>query len=161
MNYITILNIFHCFSSRVKRAKADTHLTLKMFFILGLTWIFDIIAFAIEKHQMTTTQNTQIESVSMEIVLVIFLVINASHGVIFFCIIYFTSANIKKIKIWCGLSRARTAFSNYYSSLRHTSTANRTRATSIQMDTFSKATQKSFLQSSRMRSTRANHERDL
>ena len=136
---------------RQKRAKADTQLALKMFFILGLTWTFDIIAFAIEKHQMTNTEKTQIGSVAMEIALVVFLVINASHGIIFFCLIYFTSANINKIKVWCGLRKARRAFSNYYSSLRHTSTSNRTRATSIQMDTFSKTTQKSFLRSSRMR----------
>ena len=149
---------------RQKRAKADTQLTLKMFFILGLTWIFDIIAFAIEKYQMTNTEISQTSSLAMEIVLVIFLVINASHGIIFFCIVYFTHANFKKFIIWCGISKAQRAFSNYYSSIRHTSTANRTRTTSMEMSRFrkhSETTQMSTIRSSRMRSKRAINEEDF
>ena len=123
-----------------------------MFFIYGLTWIFDIIAFAIEWYQMANTEISQTSSLAMEIVLVIFLVINACHGIIFFCIVYLNTANIIK---------AQRTFSSYYSSIRHTSTADRTRATSFEMSRFrkhSETTQMSTIRSSQMRSKRARNE---
>ena len=153
--------MFKSFRRQTRRANADTQLAIKLFFILGLTWIFDITAFAIEKYQMTKTDISESSNLVIESVLVIFLVINASHGIIFFFIIYCTSANINKIKIWCGIAKAQRAFSNYYSSLRKTSSSNRTRNTSIRMSTFrrhSDNTQSSFIRSSRMRSKRATND---
>ena len=53
---------------------------------MGLTWTFDIIAFAVQPYE----QN----HIGIEILVILFLVINASHGVIFFCTIFFNSENI-------------------------------------------------------------------
>ena len=70
--------------------------------MLGLSWTLDIIAFAIEPYEQT--------NISVEILVVVFLVINASHGIIFFFVVFFDKSTIKQMKIWCGkLSASRVS----------------------------------------------------
>ena len=68
-------------------------MTLKIFSLLGLTWILDIIAFAIEPYEQS--------DISVEILVVVFLIINASHGIIFFLVVFFDKSTVKQIGIWC------------------------------------------------------------
>ena len=121
MIYITCIY----FRLKQSRAKADVKLTLKIFFLLGLTWIFDIIAFAIEPYEHIY--------IGVQILIIIFLVINASHGIIFFFVVFLTSSTTKKIKIWCGGTNVGRMMTNYYSIIRtSTTTSSRTtRTTSI------------------------------
>ena len=111
-------------------------LTLKIFIILGLTWILDIVAFTMNSYEQ--------KHIAVEILIIIFLVINSSHGIIFFCVVFFTSATIKNVRTWFGRTRSlRRLMSNHYSTFkstsssrsRTTSTSHRTRTTSLGMDT--------------------------
>ena len=111
-------------------------LTLKIFIILGLTWILDIVAFSMDSYEQ--------KHIAVEILIIIFLVINSSHGIIFFCVVFFTSATIKNVRTWFGRTRSlRRLMSSHYSTFkstsssrsRTTSTSHRTRTTSLGMDT--------------------------
>ena len=86
--------LFYHFRMRRLQTKKHGNTTLRMFFILGITWTFDIIAFAIQPYETRL--------VGIEIVLIFFLIVNASHGILFFCIVYFTSQNIRRTRIWWG-----------------------------------------------------------
>ena len=107
-------------------------LTLKIFIILGLTWIFDIIAFSMDSYEQS--------HIAVQILVIIFLIINSSHGLIFFCVVFFTSATIKNMRTWFGRKRSlRRLMSSHYSTFRTrssttTSTSTRTRTTSFGLD---------------------------
>ena len=141
------------FRARQSRARADVKLTLKIFFLLGLTWIFDIKAFALEPYELS--------HIEVSILIIIFLVINASHGIIFFFTVFFTSATTKKISTWCGGTNVGRMVSNYYSSLRTTTTSGArttiTHRSSIGKDPLTKKTKVEV----RLNSTKKPHETPL
>ena len=120
-------------------------MTLKIFFLLGLTWSLDIIAFAIEPYEQSY--------ISVEILVVVFLIINASHGIIFFLVVFFDKSTVKQIEIWFGRSNVGNRVSQYYSTVRSTTTSSssrrRTRSTSLGM-----IFAKSEKSSTRLRSTK-------
>lgn len=120
-------------------------MTLKIFFLLGLTWLLDIIAFVLEPYEQSY--------ISVEILVVVFLIINASHGIIFFLVVFFDKSTVKQIEIWCGRSNFGRRVSQYYSTVRSTTTSSassrRTRSTSLGM-----IFAKSEKSSTRLRSTK-------
>jgi len=112
-------------------------LTVKIFIILGLTWILDIVAFTMDSYEQS--------HIAVQILVIVFLIINSSHGLIFFCVVFFTSATIKNMRTWFGRTRSiRRLMSNHYSTFRSTSSSrsrsntfssNRTRTTSLGNET--------------------------
>ena len=115
-------------------------MTLKIFFLLGLTWSLDIIAFALEPYEQSY--------ISVEILVVVFLIINASHGIIFFFVVFFDKSTVKRWR-----SNVGRRVSQYYSTVRSTTTSSsssrRTRSTSLGM-----IFAKSEKSSTRLRSTK-------
>ena len=99
--YKYIYEYIHFRTTR-SRAQSNLKITFKIFLMLGLSWTLDIIAFAIEPYEQT--------NISVEILVVVFLIINASHGIIFFFVVFFDKSTIKQMKIWCGkLSASRVS----------------------------------------------------
>ena len=108
---------------------ADVKVTLKIFLILGLTWTFDIIAFIIEPFEQTY--------IGVEILVIIFLIINASHGMIFFCVVF--GSNSTKNRMFFGRRNLARTLSHYYSTFRSTtSSRGATRTTSTGTETLTK-----------------------
>ena len=64
----------------------------KMFVVLGLTWIMDIITFALKSYDQTSTV--------VFVLAMILEIINSLQGVILFVVIFFNSKNIMKICCW-------------------------------------------------------------
>ena len=96
-----------------------------MFFILGLTWTFDIIAFALQPYERS--------HIGIDILVIFFLVVNSCHGVIFFCIIFFNSDNVTKMQTTSANFRRRISRLTLTSS-----TTNATRSTNIELEPLSR-----------------------
>jgi len=95
-----------------KRMKA----IIKMFFIMGITWIAEIVSFSIDWHDPNNSDNP---------ISFAFSIINALQGFFMFCAIYFDSSTITKIKskLNCNgsVSNSQTNYENNTRS-RRTST---------------------------------------
>ena len=95
-----------------------------MFLILGLTWTFDVIEFALGSYKQ--------KSIAVYVFTNIALVINSLQGVILFCVIVFNSANLRKIRQWLTKTSNITAAGNQVSS-RPSNSINITSSTSISL----------------------------
>merc|ERR1712141_506053 len=62
---------------------------IKMFFIMGITWLAEIVSFSIDWNEPSNSDN----KISFA-----FSVINALQGFFMFCAIYFDSSTLDKIK---------------------------------------------------------------
>ena len=97
-----------------------------MFLILGLTWAFDIIAFALQPYQQSY--------IGIEILVVVFLVVNSSHGIIFFFVIFFNADNVTTIRKTSNyVGRRISTFAS------RSSTRNSTRTTTIELEPLNSA----------------------
>ena len=95
-----------------------------MFLILGLTWTFDVIEFALGSYKQ--------KSIAVYVFTNITLVINSLQGVILFCVMVLNSANLRKIRQWLIKTSNITAAGNQVSS-RPSNSINITSSTSISL----------------------------
>merc|ERR1712096_345732 len=72
----------------------DVQTTFKMLVYLGLTWILDVIAFALQPYEHTNG--------FIQIMVTVFLVINSSHGVILSCVFMCNRTNTEQVIKWLG-----------------------------------------------------------
>ena len=79
-----------------------------MFLILGITWILDIVGWVLTAYNQT--------SIICQMLKCVFDFINSLQGVILFCVLYFTNANLKKIKTCFKRSRNDSSFGRQTSS---------------------------------------------
>lgn len=63
-----------------------------MFFILGMTWTLEILSWSLMIYDKTNT--------ILQVLTCFFDVINSLQGVILVCVLYFNSANLKRMQRW-------------------------------------------------------------
>ena len=70
---------------------------INMFFILGMTWTLEILSWSLMIYDKSNT--------ILQVLTSFFDFINSLQGVILVCVLYFNSANLKKMKRWIGKRR--------------------------------------------------------
>ena len=80
---------------RIKRRNKMLKVVIKMFFVMGLTWIADMISWAIEA-KLTTYEIFKNKGLLYSGLL--FQVINSCQGIIMFLLVFFDNARIKMLR---------------------------------------------------------------
>ena len=80
---------------RTKRRNKMLKVIVKMFFVMGLTWIADMISWAL---QAKLTKYEIFNNKGLLYSALVFEIINSSQGVIMFLVVFFDNARIKMLK---------------------------------------------------------------
>ena len=80
---------------RIKRRNKMLKVVIKMFFVMGLTWIADMISWAIEA-KLTTYEIFKNKGLLYSAL--VFDVINSCQGIIMFLLVFFDNARIKMFR---------------------------------------------------------------
>ena len=88
------------FSSYRTEAKSNCKTVFKMFFLLGMTWTLDILGWALMVYDQ--------KNLGFKISKILIDLINSLQGVILLSVMYFNSANLKRMKRWWRKGRSES-----------------------------------------------------
>ena len=95
-----ISEMYLWFSSYRTEAKSNCKTVFKMFFLLGMTWTLDILGWALMVYDQ--------KNLGFKISKILIDLINSMQGVILLSVMYFNSANLKRIKRWWKKGRSES-----------------------------------------------------